>query len=234
MENLADIGLVGLAVMGENLVLNMESKGFTVAVYNRTTKKVDDFINGRGKDKNIIGTHSIEELVKNLKRPRKVMLMVKAGQPVDDFIDLVIPYLEPGDIIIDGGNSHFPDTNRRTKYVEDKGLLYIGTGVSGGEEGALLGPSIMPGGSKAAWEHVQPIFQAVSAKVEDGTPCCDWVGENGAGHFVKMIHNGIEYGDMQLISEAYFIMKNLLGMSADEMYEVFKEWNDGELDSYLV
>ena len=234
MENLADIGLVGLAVMGENLVLNMESKGFTVAVYNRTTKKVDDFINGRGKDKNIIGTHSIEELVKNLKRPRKVMLMVKAGQPVDDFIDLVISYLEPGDIIIDGGNSHFPDTNRRTKYVEDKGLLYIGTGVSGGEEGALLGPSIMPGGSKEAWEHVQPIFQAVSAKVEDGTPCCDWVGENGAGHFVKMIHNGIEYGDMQLISEAYFIMKNLLGMSADEMYEVFKEWNDGELDSYLV
>jgi len=234
MENLADIGLVGLAVMGENLVLNMESKGFTVAVYNRTTKKVDDFINGRGKDKNIIGTHSIEELVKNLKRPRKVMLMVKAGQPVDDFIDLVIPYLEPGDIIIDGGNSHFPDTNRRTKYVEDKGLLYIGTGVSGGEEGALLGPSIMPGGSKAAWEHVKPIFQAVAAKVEDGTPCCDWVGENGAGHFVKMIHNGIEYGDMQLISEAYFIMKNLLGMSADEMHDVLKEWNEGDLDSYLI
>ena len=234
MENLADIGLVGLAVMGENLVLNMESKGFTVAVYNRTTEKVDKFVNGRGKDKNIIGTHSIEELVKNLKRPRKVMLMVKAGKPVDDFIDLVIPYLEPGDIIIDGGNSHFPDTNRRTKYVEDKGLLYIGTGVSGGEEGALLGPSIMPGGSKGAWEHVQPIFQAVAAKVEDGTPCCDWVGENGAGHFVKMIHNGIEYGDMQLISEAYYIMKNLLEMSHDEMHQVFKEWNEGELDSYLI
>lgn len=234
MENLADIGLVGLAVMGENLVLNMESKGFTVAVYNRTTTKVDNFIHGRGKDKNIIGTHSIEELVKNLKRPRKVMLMVKAGKPVDDFIDLVIPYLEPGDIIIDGGNSHFPDTNRRTKYVEDKGLLYIGTGVSGGEEGALLGPSIMPGGSKPAWEHVQPIFQAVAAKVEDGTPCCDWVGENGAGHFVKMIHNGIEYGDMQLISEAYYIMKNLLGMSTDEMHDVLKEWNEGDLDSYLI
>jgi len=234
MEKLADIGLVGLAVMGENLVLNMESKGFTVAVYNRTTEKVDKFVNGRGKGKNIIGTHSIGELVKNLKRPRKVMLMVKAGKPVDDFIDLVIPHLDPGDIVIDGGNSHFPDTNRRTKYVEDKGLLYIGTGVSGGEEGALLGPSVMPGGSKAAWKHVQPIFQAVAAKVEDGTPCCDWVGENGAGHFVKMIHNGIEYGDMQLISEAYYIMKNLLGMSADEMYEVFKEWNEGELDSYLV
>jgi 6-phosphogluconate dehydrogenase len=234
MENLADIGLVGLAVMGENLVLNMESKGFTVAVYNRTTAKVDKFINGRGKDKNIIGTHSIGELVKNLKRPRKVMLMVKAGKPVDDFIDLVIPHLEPGDIIIDGGNSHFPDTNRRTKYVEDKGLLYIGTGVSGGEEGALLGPSIMPGGTNAAWEHVKPIFQAISAKVEDGTPCCDWVGENGAGHFVKMIHNGIEYGDMQLISEAYYIMKNLLGMSADEMHDIFKEWNEGDLDSYLI
>ncbi len=234
MEKLADIGLVGLAVMGENLVLNMESKGFTVAVYNRTTEKVDKFINGRGSGKNIIGTHTIEELVKNLKRPRKVMLMVKAGKPVDDFIDQVIPYLEPGDIIIDGGNSHFPDTNRRTKYVEGKGLLYIGTGVSGGEEGALLGPSIMPGGSPAAWEHVKPIFQAVAAKVDDGTPCCDWVGENGAGHFVKMVHNGIEYGDMQLICEAYQIMKEYLGMSADEMHEVFKEWNEGELDSYLI
>jgi len=234
MEKLADIGLVGLAVMGENLVLNMESKGFTVAVYNRTTEKVDHFINGRGKGKNIIGTHSVEELVKNLKRPRKVMLMVKAGKPVDAFIDQVIPYLEKGDIIIDGGNSHFPDTIRRTKYVEDQGLLYIGTGVSGGEEGALKGPSIMPGGSPEAWEHVKDIFQAVAAKVEDGTPCCDWVGENGAGHFVKMVHNGIEYGDMQLISEAYFIMKTLLGMSSDEMYEVFREWNEGELDSYLI
>jgi len=234
MKKLADIGLVGLAVMGENLVLNMESKGFTVAVFNRTTEKVDRFINGRGKEKNIIGTHSVEELVKNLERPRKVMLMVKAGKPVDDFIEMVIPHLEEGDIIIDGGNSHYPDTNRRTKYVESKGLLYIGTGVSGGEEGALLGPSIMPGGSNKAWQHVQPIFQAVSAKVEDDSPCCDWVGENGAGHFVKMVHNGIEYGDMQLISEAYFMMKNLLGLNADDMHEVFKEWNDGELDSYLI
>ncbi|MFH1195504.1 MAG: decarboxylating NADP(+)-dependent phosphogluconate dehydrogenase [bacterium] len=230
----ADIGLVGLAVMGENLVLNMESKGFTVAVYNRTTKKVDDFVNGRGKGKNILGTHTIEELVQSLKVPRKVMLMVKAGKPVDDFIELVIPHLEKGDIIIDGGNSHFPDTNRRTAYVESKGLLYIGTGVSGGEEGALKGPSIMPGGSTKAWESVKPIFQSVSAKVEDGTPCCDWVGQNGAGHFVKMVHNGIEYGDMQLITEAYQIMKELLGMKADEMHDVLKQWNEGELDSYLI
>ena len=221
MKTLADIGLVGLAVMGENLVLNMESKGFTVAVFNRTTDKVDHFVNGRGKGKNIIGTHSIEELAKNLERPRKVMMMVKAGKAVDDFIELLLPYLEPGDIIIDGGNTHFPDTDRRTKYVESKGLLYIGTGVSGGEEGALLGPSIMPGGSKAAWPFVKPIFQAISAKVDNGTPCCDWVGENGAGHFVKMVHNGIEYGDMQLICEAYQIMKDLLGMSADEMHNCF-------------
>ena len=234
MSKLADIGLVGLAVMGENLVLNMESKGFTVAVYNRTVDKVDTFINGRGKGKKFIGAHSIAELVKSLERPRKVMLMVKAGKPVDDFIDLIIPHLEKGDIIIDGGNSHFPDTDRRTKYVESKGLLYIGTGVSGGEEGALLGPSIMPGGSKAAWPAVKPIFQSISAKVSDGSPCCDWVGENGAGHFVKMVHNGIEYGDMQLICEAYQIMKELLGMSAPEMHEVFKEWNQGELDSYLI
>ena len=234
MEKLADIGIVGLAVMGENLVLNMESKGFTVAVFNRTTDKVDKFVNGRGKGKNIIGTHSIRELINSLNRPRKVMLMVKAGKPVDDFIELIMPYLDAGDIIIDGGNSHFPDTNRRTKYVESKNLLYIGTGVSGGEEGALLGPSIMPGGSKAAWTHVKPIFQAVAAKVADGTPCCDWVGDDGAGHFVKMIHNGIEYGDMQLISEAYYIMKRLLGMSADEMHTVLREWNEGELDSYLI
>lgn len=234
MEKLADIGLVGLAVMGENLVLNMESKGFTVAVFNRTIEKVDKFVNGRGKDKNIIGTHTVEELVKSLKRPRKVMLMVKAGQPVDEFIDHLLPYLEKGDIIIDGGNSHFPDTNRRTKYVEEKGLLYIGTGVSGGEEGALKGPSIMPGGSPAAWEHVKPIFQSVAAKVEDGSPCCDWVGENGAGHFVKMVHNGIEYGDMQLICEAYQIMKDLIGLSYDEMHQVLTEWNEGELDSYLI
>ncbi|MBU0474111.1 MAG: decarboxylating NADP(+)-dependent phosphogluconate dehydrogenase, partial [Bacteroidetes bacterium] len=220
--------------MGENLVLNMESHGYTVAVYNRTTSKVDEFINGRAKGKNIIGTHSIEEFVKSLESPRKVMLMVKAGKPVDSFIDQVIPFLEEGDIIIDGGNSHFPDTIRRTSYVESKGMLYIGTGVSGGEEGALLGPSIMPGGSPKAWEFVKPIFQAISAKVEDGTPCCDWVGENGAGHFVKMVHNGIEYGDMQLITEAYQIMKDLLGMNADEMHEVLKEWNKGELDSYLI
>jgi len=230
----ADIGLVGLAVMGENLVLNMESKGYTIAVFNRTTSKVDDFINGRGKEKNIIGTHSVEEFVNSLERPRKIIIMVKAGAPVDAFIEQVIPHMEEGDIIIDGGNSHFPDTIRRTKYVEDKGLLFIGTGVSGGEEGALLGPSIMPGGSVKAWEYVKPIFQAISAKVEDGTPCCDWVGENGAGHFVKMVHNGIEYGDMQLITEAYQIMKDLLNMSYDEMHEVFKEWNEGELDSYLI
>ncbi len=234
MKTKADIGLIGLAVMGENLVLNMERNGFTVAVYNRTVEKVDKFMNGRGKDKNFIGAHSIEEFVVSLERPRKVMMLVKAGQPVDDFIEMVLPHLEEGDIIIDGGNSHFPDTIRRTKYVESKGLLFIGTGVSGGEEGALMGPSIMPGGSAKAWPHVKDIFQAISAMVEDGTPCCDWVGDNGAGHFVKMVHNGIEYGDMQLISEAYNLMKNLLGMSADEMYEVFKEWNEGELDSYLI
>ncbi|MDR2920631.1 MAG: decarboxylating NADP(+)-dependent phosphogluconate dehydrogenase [Tannerella sp.] len=233
MGNLADIGLIGLAVMGENLVLNMESKGFTVAVFNRTVEKVDKFVDGRGKGKNFIPAHSIEELCKSLKRPRKVMMLVKAGQAVDDFIEQIIPYLEPGDVIIDGGNTHFPDTIRRTAYVESKGLLYIGTGVSGGEEGALNGPSMMPGGSKAAWELVKPIFQSICAKA-DGQPCCDWVGENGAGHFVKMVHNGIEYGDMQLICEVYQIMKDLLGMSAQEMHEVFKEWNKGELDSYLV
>ena len=230
----ADIGLVGLAVMGENLVLNMESHGFTVAVYNRTVEKVNSFINGRGKGKKIIGTKSIEDLVANLNSPRKIMLMVKAGKPVDDFIELLIPHLDKGDIIIDGGNSHFPDTIRRTKYLEEKGFLFIGTGVSGGEEGALKGPSIMPGGSTAAWPFVKPIFQSIAAKVEDGTPCCDWVGENGAGHFVKMVHNGIEYGDMQLICEAYQIMKDLLGMTYDEMYQVFKEWNEGELNSYLI
>jgi len=230
----ADIGLVGLAVMGENLVLNMESHGFTVAVYNRTVEKVDNFINGRGKGKNLVGTHSIEELISSLKSPRKIMLMVKAGKPVDDFIEMLIPHLEKGDIIIDGGNSHYPETTRRTKYLEEKGLLYIGTGVSGGEEGALKGPSIMPGGSPAAWKHVKPIFQSIAAKVEDGTPCCDWVGENGAGHFVKMVHNGIEYGDMQLICEVYQIMKDYIGLSYDVMYKVFKEWNEGELDSYLI
>lgn len=234
MSNLSDIGLIGLAVMGENLVLNMESKGFSVAVFNRTTQKVDDFINGRAKGKKIKGTHSVQELVASLKRPRKVMIMVKAGKAVDETIESLLPYLEKGDIIIDGGNTHFPDTNRRTAYVESKGLLFIGTGVSGGEEGALLGPSIMPGGSKAAWPEVKPVFQAIAAKVEDGSPCCDWVGENGAGHFVKMVHNGIEYGDMQLICEAYQIMRDLLHMSADEMHLVLKEWNKGELDSYLI
>ncbi|MGQ9501015.1 MAG: decarboxylating NADP(+)-dependent phosphogluconate dehydrogenase [Anaerolineae bacterium] len=230
----ADIGLIGLAVMGQNLVLNMDDHGYTVAVYNRTVSKVDEFINGSAKGRKVIGTHSIEELVRVLKRPRRVMLLVKAGQAVDDFIEQLIPYLEPGDIIIDGGNSNFQDTIRRTAYVESKGLLYIGTGISGGEEGARHGPSIMPGGSPAAWPHVKPIFQAIAAKVEDGSPCCDWVGENGAGHFVKMVHNGIEYGDMQLIGEAYHLMKEGLGMSADEMHQVFAEWNRGKLDSYLI
>jgi 6-phosphogluconate dehydrogenase len=230
----ADIGLIGLAVMGENLVLNMESKGFMVAVFNRTVSKVDDFVNGRAKGKNIVGCHSIEEFCKSLKRPRKVIMLVKAGKAVDDFIDLVLPHLEPGDIVMDGGNSHFPDTIRRAKYVESKGLLYIGTGVSGGEEGALKGPSIMPGGSPAAWEHVKPIFQSIAAKTDQGEPCCDWVGEGGAGHFVKMVHNGIEYGDMQMICETYHFMHHGLGMSNDEMHQVFAEWNKGELDSYLI
>ncbi|MBQ4282269.1 MAG: decarboxylating NADP(+)-dependent phosphogluconate dehydrogenase, partial [Spirochaetales bacterium] len=234
MAKKADIGLIGLAVMGENLVMNMESKGFTVAVYNRTVEKVDNFTNGRAKGKNIIGCHSIQELADNLERPRKVLLLVKAGQPVDDFIEKLLPVLEPGDVIIDSGNSHFPDTIRRCEYVESKGLLYIGTGISGGEEGALKGPSMMPGGSPAAWPLVKPIFQAVCAKVEDGSPCCDWVGNGGAGHFVKMVHNGIEYGDMQLICEAYQLMKDLLGMNADEMHEVFTQWNKTELDSYLI
>lgn len=230
----ADIAVVGLAVMGENLILNMESKGFTVACFNRTVSKVDDFTSSRAKDKNIIGCHSVEEICANLKTPRKVMVMVKAGKPVDAFIDQVLPHLEDGDIIIDGGNSHFPDTIRRTEYVESKGKLYIGTGVSGGEEGALLGPSIMPGGSPKAWESVKPIFQKISAHTDAGEPCCDWVGENGAGHFVKMVHNGIEYGDMQMICETYQMMKEGLGMSNPEMHEVFKEWNQGELDSYLI
>lgn len=230
----ADIGLVGLAVMGENLILNMESKGFTVACYNRTVSKVDDFVNGRAKGKKIIGCHSIGELTANLKKPRKVMLMVKAGQAVDDFIEQLLPSLDNGDIIIDGGNSHFPDTIRRTKYVESKGKLYIGTGVSGGEEGALRGPSIMPGGSPAAWPSVKPIFQAICAKTENGEPCCEWVGENGAGHFVKMVHNGIEYGDMQLICETYHLMKEGLGLSNAEMHKVFAQWHQSELNSYLI
>jgi 6-phosphogluconate dehydrogenase len=220
--------------MGENLVLNMESRGFHVAVFNRTTSKVDAFINGRGKGKKITGYHSIEEMCKNLKKPRKVMMMVQAGSPVDQTIQHIIPYLEKGDIVIDGGNSHFADSTRRMKELEAKGFLYIGTGVSGGEEGALKGPSLMPGGSKAAWPEVKDIFQSIAAKVEDGTPCCDWVGEEGAGHFVKMVHNGIEYGDMQLISEAYHLMKSVLGLSNEEMHDVFAEWNKGDLDSYLI
>jgi 6-phosphogluconate dehydrogenase len=230
----ADIGLIGLAVMGQNLVLNMEDHGYTVAVYNRTLSKVDDFIAGSAQGRNIIGTHSIEELVGVLKEPRRVMLMVKAGAPVDAFIEKLIPHLEEGDIIIDGGNSNYNDTIRRTAHVESKGLLYIGTGVSGGEEGARHGPSIMPGGSPEAWPHVKPIFQAIAAKVEGGVPCCDWVGEGGAGHYVKMTHNGIEYGDMQLICEAYYLMKEALGMSNEEMHDTFAEWNRGKLDSYLI
>ena len=230
----ADIGLVGLAVMGENLVMNMASKGFTVAVYNRTTEKVKNFVEGRAAGKNIIGTYTIEELVANLEKPRKVFMMVKAGSAVDALIDQLIPHLEEGDILIDGGNSHFPDTIRRTEYVESKGLLYVGCGVSGGEEGALNGPSMMPGGSPAAWPFVKPIFQGICAKVDGGAACCDWVGENGAGHFVKMVHNGIEYGDMQLICEAYQLMRDGLGMTSEEMHEVFAAWNETELDSYLV
>ena len=220
--------------MGQNLILNMNDHGFVVVAYNRTTEKVDHFLANEAKGTKVLGAHSIAELVSKLKKPRRVMMLVKAGKPVDEFIEQLLPHLEAGDIIIDGGNSLFDDTNRRTKYVESKGLLYVGTGVSGGEEGARNGPSIMPGGSPAAWPFVKDIFQAVSAKVDGGTPCCDWVGENGAGHYVKMVHNGIEYGDMQLICEAYNIMKNGLGMSADEMHQVFAEWNKGELDSYLI
>jgi len=229
----ADIGLIGLAVMGQNLVLNMNDHGFTVAVFNRTVSRVDEFLGKDAKGTRIMGAHSIAELVGLLKRPRRVMLLVQAGRPVDDFIEQLIPLLEPGDIIIDGGNSNYNDSIRRTAYVESKGLLYIGTGVSGGEEGARLGPSIMPGGSPAAWRHVKPIFQAIAAKV-DGEPCCDWVGENGAGHYVKMVHNGIEYGDMQLICEAYQLMRNGLGMKAPQMHQVFSGWNRGKLNSYLI
>jgi 6-phosphogluconate dehydrogenase len=234
MQQTADIAVVGLAVMGENLILNMESKGFTVACYNRTLDKVDKFIEGRAAGKNIIGCHTIKELVHFLTKPRKVMCMIKAGRAVDAFIDLVSPHLEPGDIIIDGGNSNFHDTNRRTEEAEKKGLLYIGTGVSGGEEGALLGPSIMPGGSPVAWEAIRPIFQKICAHTDDGEPCCDWVGEGGAGHFVKMVHNGIEYGDMQLICETYQMMKEGLGLGNKEMQDVFKQWDKGVLDSYLI
>src|SRR5947209_13622617 len=234
MQPTADIALIGLAVMGQNLILNMNDHGFKVVAFNRTVAKVDEFLAREAKGTNVIGAHSLEEMVSLLKKPRRVILMVKAGKPVDEFIEHLLPQLEPGDIIIDGGNSLFEDTNRRTKYVESKGLLYIGTGVSGGEEGARHGPSIMPGGSPAAWPHVKPVFQAIAAKVDDGTPCCDWVGENGAGHYVKMVHNGIEYGDMQLICEAYHLMKDGLGMSADELHPVFAEWNKGDLDSFLI
>jgi 6-phosphogluconate dehydrogenase len=232
MQN--DIGLIGLAVMGQNLVLNMEDHGYHVAVYNRTVQKVDDFINGPAGGRNIQGAHSLEELVGMLKRPRRVMLMVKAGQPVDDFIEKLLPLLEPGDIIIDGGNSNFEDSIRRTAYLEARGLYFIGTGISGGEEGARHGPSIMPGGSLQAWPHVKPIFQNIAAKVEDGSPCCDWVGENGAGHFVKMVHNGIEYGDMQLISETYHMMRFGLDLGYDRLHDTFAEWNRGKLNSYLI
>ena len=229
-----DVGLIGLAVMGENLILNMENHGFSVAVYNRTTSKVDNFINGRAQGKNIKGCYSLEELVQSLKPPRKVMIMVKAGKAVDDLIESLIPLMNKGDILIDGGNSYFPDSVRRTAYVEEKGLLYIGTGVSGGEEGALKGPSIMPGGSKEAWPEVKPIFQSIAAKVKDGSPCCEWVGSDGAGHFVKMVHNGIEYGDMQMIAESYAVMQQVLKMAPQEMQTIFSQWNEGELDSYLI
>jgi len=230
----ADVGLIGLAVMGENLALNIESRGCAVSVFNRTVSKVDDFTNGKAKGRKIVGTHSIEEFVNSLKKPGKIVLMVKAGQPVDDFIELLIPLLEKGDIIMDCGNSFFKDTIRREKYAEGKGLLYLGIGVSGGEEGALKGPAIMPGGSREAWIQVKPVLQAIAAKVKDGSPCCDYIGENGAGHFVKMVHNGIEYGDMQLISEAYFLLKEMVGLGVKEMQEIFTEWNKGDLDSYLV
>jgi 6-phosphogluconate dehydrogenase len=236
MTQLCDIGLVGLAVMGENLALNIESRGYRIAVYNRTTSKVDELIAGRAKGKQFVGCHSLEELVANLATPRKVMLMVKAGPAVDDLIDTLLPLLSKGDVLIDGGNTYYADTERRTKYVEEKGLLYVGTGVSGGEEGALKGPSMMPGGSPDAWPAVKPIFQAIAAKVgpKGDIPCCEWVGPRGAGHYVKMVHNGIEYGDMQLICEAYFMMREALGLSNDELYDVFSEWNRGELDSYLI
>ena len=234
MKNKADIAVAGLAVMGENLVLNMESKGFAVAVYNRTGSRTDDFMDGRGKGRNIIPAHSVAELCASLKRPRRIMLMVKAGAPVDALIGQLVPELENGDIIIDGGNSFFKDTMRRTKELESKGILYVGAGVSGGEEGALHGPSIMPGGDKRAWVHIEKIFRAISAKAPDGSPCCDWVGPDGSGHFVKMLHNGIEYSDMQMISEAWFLLRHLCGFNAEELAGLFTEWNKSELDSYLI
>lgn len=230
----SQIGLIGVGLMGENLALNMAGKGFTVSVFDALKEKVENFISGRGQGKKIHGCSSIQELIGSLDLPRKIMLMIPAGKPVDEIIEALIAFLDEGDIIIDGGNSHFSDTSRRTKMLEGKGLLYVGAGVSGGEEGALLGPSIMPGGSAAAWQSVRPIFQAIAAKVDDGAPCCDWIGEEGSGHFIKMVHNGIEYGDMQLICEVYDVMRTLLGMTADEMYNVFKEWSEGELKSYLI
>jgi 6-phosphogluconate dehydrogenase len=235
MEAQADIGLIGLAVMGQNLVLNMNDRGYTVSVYNRTTSKVDDFLNDAAAGREtIIGTHSVEEFVASLKRPRKVFLMVKAGDVVDKFIETILPHLDEGDVIIDGGNSHFPDSIRRTQELEQKGIHFIGTGISGGEEGARHGPSIMPGGHPDAWPKVREILQAIAARTPDGDPCCEWLGKDGAGHYVKMVHNGIEYGDMQLIGEAYHLMKEGLGLSSDEIHEVFARWNETELDSFLI
>ena len=235
MSAQADVGLIGLAVMGQNLVLNMNDRGYTVAVYNRTTSKVDAFLEdaAAGRD-TIIGTHSVEDFVSSLKRPRRIILMVKAGDVVDKFIDTLLPHLEKGDIVMDGGNSHFPDTNRRTRSLDEKGILFMGSGISGGEEGARHGPSIMPGGHPDAWPQMKEILQSIAARTPDGDPCCDWVGANGAGHYVKMVHNGIEYGDMELIAEAYQLMKLGLGMTADEMHEVFAKWNETELDSFLI
>ena len=234
----SNIGLIGLAVMGENLALNMESKGFAVSVYNRTAPGeegvVDRFMSGRGKGKNFIGTHTIQEFVESIERPRKIMLMVKAGAPVDELMAQLIPYLSPGDVIIDGGNSDFHDTERRVKEMEAYGMYFVGTGISGGEIGALYGPSVMPGGSPAAWPLVKDVLQSIAAKLDDGTPCCQWIGPGGAGHFVKMVHNGIEYGDMQLISEAYSLLKNRLDLDNEALARIFEDWNTGELDSYLI
>lgn len=236
MSGDCDFGLIGLAVMGENLALNVESRGYKVAVFNRTTDKVDQLIAGRAAGKNFVGTHSIEDFVKSVKRPRKLMMLVKAGPAVDALIESLIPLCEPGDIIIDGGNTHYADTERRTQRVEEAGLLYCGCGVSGGEEGALKGPSLMPGGSEDAWPHVKEMFQAIAAKVgpQEDIPCCEWVGPRGAGHYVKMVHNGIEYGDMQLICEAYQLLREIGGLSNEELYDVFAEWNQGDLQSYLI
>lgn len=230
----ADIGLIGLAVMGQNLVMNMNDHGYTVSVFNRTTSKVDDFLKGPAKDSRVVGTHSIEELIKSLKRPRKIMLMVKAGDAVDEFIDSLLPHLDKGDLIIDGGNSLFTDTTRRVESLKAKGILYIGTGISGGEEGARNGPSIMPGGNPEGWPLVKEIFQSIAAKADNGEPCCDWVGDAGSGHYVKMVHNGIEYGDMQLISEAYYLLKQALHYTPDQLHQVFRDWNQGVLNSYLI